>query len=192
MNMTFPGETRNVADAVTDPQLRLLYGYWCSKKRGRAMPSRTDIDPVDLPGSLWPHLILLDVVPEDASGEARGPRFRYRVLGSTFMHAFARNPTGEFLDEALPARNGYSEYVTGIYRDMVALKKGIYTENSFTLDGQAVPMFTRRLSLPLSSDGETVNMALASALYEYDRSPIEGYLSDKTGFRAITRVVLDD
>ena len=185
--MTFPGETRAAADVVTDPQLRLLLDYWRSKKRGRAMPSRADIDPTELPGSLWPHLILLDVVHE---GDL--PRFRYRVLGSTFVHAFARNPTGEFIDEALPARNGYSEYVTGIYREIVAIKKPIYTENSFTLDGQVVPMFTRRLSLPLSADGETVNMALASALYEYDRSPLEGYLSDETGFRAGKRVVLDD
>ena len=190
--MIFPGETRSAADAVTDPQLRVLLDYWRSKRRGRTMPSRPDIDPTELPGSLWPHLILLDVVRDGPDVDERGPRFRYRVLGSTFVHAFARNPTGEFMDEALPSRNGYSEYVTGIYREMVAVKKPIYTENSFTLDGQVVPMFTRRLSLPLSSDGETVNMALASALYEYDRSPIEGYLSDETGFRAGKRVVLDD
>lgn len=175
-----------MTDAIGDAGLAFLYQYWCRKKRDGRLPARADIDPTEIPGRLWPTLMLLDVVPD--GGQVR---FRYRLVGTAFTHAFARDPTHEFIDEALPTRSGYRDYIVNLYLDMIAMRKGIYSENLFALDGQPGPMVTKRLSLPLASDGETIDMAMASHTYEYDHRPLEGYMSLNTGFREIKRAVLD-
>jgi len=175
-----------VSDPIGDPGLAVLYRYWCGKKRGQVMPRRADVDPTELPGNLWPTLMLLDVVRDGG-----GTRFRYRLVGTAFTHAFARDPTHEFIDEALPTRSGYRDYVVNLYLEMIRIRKPIYSENLFALDGQPMPMVTKRLSLPLSSDGETIDMALASHAYEYDHRPLEGYMALNTGFQEIKRVILE-
>lgn len=186
LSRLFAGRRGCVSDTIGDSGLAFLYRYWCRKRRGDVLPCRADIDPTEIPGKLWPSLMLLDVIRE-----GDGVRFRYRLVGTSFTHAFARDPTHEFIDEALPTRSGYRDYILKMYLELVAAKKAIYSENLFALDGQSVPMVTKRLSLPLSSDGETVDMALAAHTYEYDHRPLEGYMSLNTGFQEIKREVLD-
>jgi len=175
-----------VSDAIGDPGLAVLYAYWRGKKRGDVLPRRADIDPTELPGNLWPSLMLLDVVRDGAN-----IRFRYRLVGTAFTHAFARDPTHEFVDEALPTRSGYRDYVVNLCLEVIRIRKPIYSENLFALDGQSVPMVTKRLNLPLASDGETIDMVLSSHAYEYDHRPLEGYMAMNTGFQEIKRVVLE-
>ncbi len=172
---------------LDDPDLQLLYEYWRAKRHGRAMPSRADIDPVELPGRLWPALVLLDVVRD---GERI--RFRYRRVGTQVSEAIGREVTHQFIDEALPARDGYRDYVVGIYRELIAVKKPLYTENLFALEGQLTSRLTKRLSLPLSSDGKTVDMALVALVYEHEKWSLPDYFAQSSGFREITRRVLDD
>src|SRR3546814_13638668 len=54
---------------------RPLLQYWSERAAGRAAPRRSDIDPLDLPSSLLPHLLLIDV-------ERDPPDFRYRLAGT--------------------------------------------------------------------------------------------------------------
>jgi hypothetical protein len=167
--------------------LERLYRYWAAQRRGRAMPSRGDIDPVEIPGDVWPHIMLLDVLwSED------GPRFRYRRVGEVFWRALGQEPTGRFIDEVLPETAGYRSYVVGIYKEMAALRRPMYTENVFTLEGQAVPMLTKRVSLPLSHDGTAIDMVLAGHVFEYGRLERNRAFSLVTGLKEVTRCVLDD
>ena len=54
------------------------------------MPSRVDIDPVDIP-ALLPYVMLIDVVePLD---------FRYRLIGTEARSVMRRNYTGQFFSE---------------------------------------------------------------------------------------------
>lgn len=154
-----------MADTIGDPRLQFVYEYWLSKRRGRLMPSRADLDPTELPVKLWPIIMLLDVVREGGR-----IRFRYRRVGGEFVREFGRDPTGGFLDEALPVRAGFRDYVVGMYQELVACRWPIYSENRFGLGGQLLARLTKRLSLPLSSDGTTVDMALACHVFEYDPS----------------------
>jgi hypothetical protein len=147
---------------ITHPDLRLLYEYWLGVCRGRIMPRRVDIDPTELPGRVWEHLTLADVVAEGGA-----MRFRYRLVGEQLVDALGRNPVGEFYDAVLPKEGGYRDYVTGVYRTVVDTKKPYYTENTYTLAGQSVPMLTKRLTLPLSDDGQSVNITLSSHYFEY-------------------------
>jgi hypothetical protein len=140
----------------------ILLDYWRSKRSGRLMPRRADIDPTELPGRLWPHLMLIDVVREEERN-----RFRYRLLGGDVIRAFGRDPTGEYLDEATSPDAVYRGYIIEIPNDVVGHRRPLYTVNVLTLPGQTVPMTTRRLTLPLSNDGATVNMLLSAHIYEY-------------------------
>jgi len=52
-----------------------LLEYWEGRRQGRAAPRRCDIDPIDIPALLLPHILLIDV--------GRDPLdFRYRLAGT--------------------------------------------------------------------------------------------------------------
>jgi hypothetical protein len=173
------------SEAIGDPRLESLHRYWMAQRRGRVMPSRRDIDPTEIPGAIWPHIMILDV---EYPGGA--PRFRYRRVGAVFWRALGQEPTGRYLDEVLPETAGYRDYVLDIYREVVARRCGLYTENIFTLDGQSIPMLTKRISLPLSSDDDRVEMILAGHVFEYERYGGDRAFSLVNGLRAIARSIL--
>jgi hypothetical protein len=169
---------------VPHPDLQYLYELWLAKRGHRLMPSRTDLDPVEIPGRLWPHLMIVGV---ERNGAAL--RYRYRRVGGAFAAAFGSDPTGRYFDEMLPARGGYREYVLGLYDRIVTERRPFYSENTFALAGQSSPRLTRRLSLPLSPDGETVDAILTAHFFERprsDRQPI-----DRESFSAAHEIALD-
>jgi hypothetical protein len=160
-----PRQTQTIpVSGIGHKQLATLYRYWHGKLQGRDMPLRADIDPTEIPGAIWPHTMILEVVRQDGA-----LRFRYRRVGEVFWRALGREPTGKFVDEVLPDTAGYRDYVVGIYREMVERRRPMYTENCFTLHGQSVPMWHKRVSLPLSGDGGSVGTILAGHVFEYPR-----------------------
>ena len=74
-------------------RVRAIYRYWDSKRNGRRMPSRADLDPLEIPRFL-PDICLVDVVPD-----AR--RYVYRLIGTNEVAMRGRDPTG------LPVGEGY-------------------------------------------------------------------------------------
>ena len=81
-------------EIVLNGTLMSLHSYWCAKKGSRRMPSRKDIDPIEIP-TLLPHLLLF---------ELHEGRLRYRLTGSVTVDLFGRDPTGKYLDETLSER----------------------------------------------------------------------------------------
>lgn len=151
---------------VGDPRLRLLFHYWQTRLAGNAMPSPDAIDLADLPPTVKPNVMLLDVAIEDGRR-----RFRYRNVGGVFWRATGKEPVGRYVDEVLPETAGYRDYVVGIYEEMAARRRPMYTENLFILShGQRDPMTTKRVSLPLSRDGGPVHAVLAAHVFDYGAS----------------------
>ena len=66
---------------LPDLKLRRLYDYWRSLCRGGRLPSRRDIDPLDIP-DLLSNIFLLDVI-----GDAED--FVFRLAGSLVEDAFS-------------------------------------------------------------------------------------------------------
>jgi hypothetical protein len=129
--------------------LRKLYEYWDARRGARAMPARSDIDPIDLK-ALLPVLILIDVVPD-----AR--RYTYRLVGTREVEMRGRDPTGKSI---LEAYYGESAEETIFYLDRV-----VQTREPVLYRGTYQPLTTRTqrddvLFLPLSKDGEAVNMIM--------------------------------
>jgi hypothetical protein len=129
--------------------LRRLHEYWDQRRGTRARPARSDIDPVDIK-QLLPMLILIDVV-----SDAR--RYTYRLVGTREVEMRGRDPTGKSILEAYYAESAED---TTFYLDRV-----VQTREPVLYRGTYQPLTTRTqrddvLFLPLSKDGEAVNMIM--------------------------------
>ncbi|HET6159098.1 MAG TPA: PAS domain-containing protein [Dongiaceae bacterium] len=135
--------------AESHRSLQNLYTYWNAQRGTRSMPGRGDIDPVDLK-SLLPDLILIDVVTDPR-------RYVYRLVGTHEVDMRGRDPTGKAVDEAY---YGESAEDTTDYLDRV-----VRTCAPVLYRGTYQPLRTRTqrddvLFLPLSKDGDAVNMIM--------------------------------
>lgn len=173
--------------AICDPRLENVYRYWEQKRRGRIMPSRADIDPSDLPGALWPHILLLDVVHQGGR-----LRFRYRRVGGEFWSAEGCDGTGRFVDEMAHWPEWYRDYVGGFYRETVVRRRAIYTSNLFTTRSATnPPLVAKRVTLPLASDSRTVDMIMTAHVFEYPRHDRGAAFSLVNGVEEYARIVLE-
>ena len=129
---------------------RELYEYWDSKRAGRAMPARGDIDPTDIP-DLLSSLTIIDV--EEQDGEKR---FRHRLIGTSVVSFLGRDCTGTLVGENF----GGSPFEAHIHQTLLR----VLDCKQPLLDRVERPWSTvnayNRLILPLSKDGETVDKFL--------------------------------
>ncbi|HZS83706.1 MAG TPA: PAS domain-containing protein [Stellaceae bacterium] len=150
------------ADQLGDPMLRSMYEYWRRKCAGRAMPSRRDIDPSEIP-KLLPHMTITEVI-------GNGARFRYRLSGTAVTEAFGRSLTGQYVDEVMKGQ--YRDLILRLYRNVCLARRCVFCESKYT--GSKNPgVTTKRLLMPLSEDGTTVSQVLAIQTFLYashDRS----------------------
>lgn len=135
---------------IPHPELAHLYRYWLERCAGRPMPARMDVDPVDLPRRLLPHLFLVDVEEEPR-------RYRYRLVGSELTAAMGRELTGRYVDE-MPYL--FRKFALPAYAEVMAARAPIYREiNAF----EALQRIRyKRLLLPLSDDGARINMVMGA------------------------------
>ncbi len=136
---------------LTEPLLLQIYDYWNSLRAGRSMPARKDLDPGQLPRHL-PNLMLIDVLNEPR-------RFRYRLIGSRVVEASAENRTGQFFDEVAFFKDNPN--VVKDYMSIADSAAPHLSSEPFINHSNKMTYKGRRLLLPLSSDGETVDMLLA-------------------------------
>ena len=149
--------------ATCHEDTKALYGYWLEICRGRRMPARADLDPLDLPPKLLPSICLVDVVPD-----AR--RYVYRLVGTADVEMRGSDPTGKSVAEACFAPS--PENALGCYDTVVWTKAPLLDPEPFTApNGRYVTEET--LFLPLSSDGISVNMVLVFTHSEYARLTIQ-------------------
>lgn len=156
--------------ATTSRRLRALLDYWCAKCCRRRLPSRRDIDPVEIPGHL-PAITLFDVAspdtvaaPEpklgnDHTGYAMTDRrrFRFRLVGTSVARLLPHDPTGRFLDEVLDdsellVASELLNYVTDSAEPTVIPGRLAWTRRSW--------LPAEWLFLPLSQDEHRVDIIL--------------------------------
>jgi hypothetical protein len=135
------------------PETAEIYHYWDSKRAGRPMPFRRDIDPLEIPARL-PCLMLVDVVPPPEE-------FRYRLVGTLLCTVRGYDPTGRPVFENFFGKGlgrGRSEIQT-LYRLVRDTGKPV-----FAWDSVAVPDPRLRdegaLLLPLTKTGTSVDMVM--------------------------------
>ena len=143
------------AGAIDDLRLRALYDYWQRKRGDRALPSRADIDPIELKDLLG-NLFLVDVNYQPLS-------FRYRLAGTNIVQVLGRELTGRTADEldGLPIS---PQLIKKHFSEVVLSREPSYKVLDVIVDSG--PIVYRRLLLPLSPDGGTVNMLLGGAVHQ--------------------------
>jgi len=113
------------------------------------MPSRADIDPIELRPYL-PGIILIDVV-EDAR------RYVYRLVGTREVAMRGKDPTGQSMIEGFFAPS--LQAALAIPDKVVATRAPLFIHRDFTAhDGRLGS--EDLIMLPLSADGERVTMIL--------------------------------
>jgi len=140
------------------PTTASFYRYWASKRRGRAMPARADIDPLEMKDWL-PGVALIDVkyAPDPKPPGAVPYELRYRLVGTRPTQLRGQDVTG------MRVEIGY------FGADLAAALENyrlVIEEKTLVYDWDRTPsadLFAREaetLLLPLSADGETVDMVL--------------------------------
>jgi hypothetical protein len=166
----------------SDPRLHQAYAYWRRKAAGRPMPRRRDIDPVEIP-KLLPAVMLVDVEP--------GGRYRYRLIGTENSQAQGIKATGRYLDEVLPGEE-YRNHVLGLYDESVRNCQALYSECLFLSPERLAPeRHTKVLFMPLSENGDTVNMVFVLQIFLYiEQGTRERHFLDSPPYREIVHILL--
>ncbi len=128
---------------------RQLHDYWQSKRGGRSMPARDDIDPAEIKG-LLPYVIISDLFADPL-------RVRYRLAGTVVTDSFGFNIAGCWLHE-LNVTGSLKEWI-GVYERVMASKRPVHGMTDATRD--SILMFRCCwVILPLSSDGVIVDKCI--------------------------------
>jgi hypothetical protein len=128
-----------------------LYSYWLSKRNGRIMPARRDMDPVEL-GKLLPFLCIVDKPADE---------LRYRLMGTGMVRDLGRDLTGQPL-------HAYAGNTLEMAAPTQAVGERVFANAQpvFAITHRATEHGTIHnsscLLLPLSDDGRHVNMYINS------------------------------
>ena len=146
------------------------------------MPRRADIDPIDIP-KLLPDVMLVEI---------EGTRYRYRLIGTENTQAQGINATGRYLDEVLPGPE-YRAHVIRLYDECVRERRALYSECLFFAPGRGgePERHTKVLFMPLSPDGERVNMVFVVQVFFYiDPGTRERHFVEQRPYKEIAHILL--
>ena len=145
-----------MADLLADirtPLLRQLYAYWDERRRGRLMPARRDLDPVEFRFVLG-HILLIDVLYDPL-------RFRFRLHGSELVFRAGYDMTGKMVEELRRPEN--RAVLVRRCQELVRSPVPFAQRSERVVDGRM--MRYEVVWLPLSEDGERVTMLMGGLVY---------------------------
>lgn len=156
-----PAQTEIDPRRLDHPVLAAVKAYWDGKRGDRPMPSRAEIDPVELREHLgW--ILMLDVLDDYAD-------FRFRLIGTKVTRYFLADTTGRTVREAFDrfgpaAVNGVLSVYRKCSRDHVPVRAwgdaGWLGQKFYEFDA---------IYLPLSDDGVSANKILSAFTFDYKR-----------------------
>jgi hypothetical protein len=129
--------------------------YWDSKRAGRRMPARRDIEPTEIL-ELLPYVVLIDVRRDPLD-------FRYRLVGTAVAARFGHDHTGAHFS-ALPQQSQGSEVWKTATR-ILQEKRPIVSHIPYVGYNSWIQNY-RDISMPLSEDNDTVNMIFGVLQFE--------------------------
>ncbi|HEY2035067.1 MAG TPA: PAS domain-containing protein [Rhizomicrobium sp.] len=142
---------------LANPVLAFLKDYWDQKRGTRPMPSRADVNPAEMKQYIRA-IVLVDALPDYAD-------FRYRMIGTNVTDHMLSDATGKTVREAM---NRYGE---GVGDNAVAAYAHLARNRLvMRLSGSAAwlqlpHLDFEALHLPLSDDGENVNMIISAVTF---------------------------
>jgi hypothetical protein len=144
-----------------------LYLYWLTKRAGRSMPARSDLNPGDIP-KLLPHLIVVDKVE---------CQFRYRLFGTNVVQLMGRDLTGAFVGSYVGCAPESAAALQAIYARVFDTGHPVFATGKFKIRSGDVHNMAQ-LTLPLSDGGTNVKVAVSAlaARFNFDVTPSTNWL----------------
>ena len=133
---------------INQPILVELHRYWRSKFVGRRLPSRSSIDPIEIP-KLLPWVFMMDVEHSPLS-------FRYRLIGTGIVGFLGRDFTGRAVDEA--NYGARAERMHAIFRSAVDRRDATAVRGRLFYVPSKSFLHVCWTMMPLSTDGQTIDM----------------------------------
>ena len=143
-------------DLSDNPRLLDLKTYWDVKRGPRAMPARSDIDPLELRRHMG-SLVLVDVLPGMTD-------FRMRLIGSRIVETLGRDSTGKLLSSLKAADANWWRFCDGLYRAIARRAVTARARGNLRMVGRDFRTFDSVL-LPLDAGDGTVGMILAEQIF---------------------------
>jgi hypothetical protein len=166
-----------------EPLLAAVYDFYVSRRGRRPMPSRVDIDPLEMPRFVLPYLTLLDVVDG-------GARFRWRLTGTEVVSYFGRDATGRFGEDVLSG--DHLAFANSLVAHVCRCRLPVYAHVVFHWP-EARTMAASRLYLPLGDEAAGVTQILGAHSFGTKpglaRNPAT-LLNDARGMEELMRVEL--
>ena len=140
---------------IEHPKLQQLFDYWASKRGERKMPSRAEIDALDL-SFIIGNVILVDVIAGTPLG------FRIRLHGTNLSERVGYDLTGKMLDEMPDAQ--FRDLTRLSFTKVSTTGKPLQGRRDRVLDGKLRRYET--IILPLSGDNARVDMLICGLIYD--------------------------
>jgi hypothetical protein len=134
-----------------------LYHYWLAKRGGHRMPSRSDIDPAEIP-ALLPHLSLVERVDG---------LYRYRLFGTGASREIGRDLTGRLVGSYVGADPKSAEALQAVSERVFTSAHPVFATGEFMLTSGAIHNIAV-LILPLSDDDTNVNMTVSIRITRFN------------------------
>jgi hypothetical protein len=140
---------------IRDLRLKALFAYWKGKAGARRMPARKDLDPIEMKGWLG-NLMLLDFPT------GRFIEFRYRLEGTNIEAFYDARRTGHGV-EIMTAESERKSVLPQWEAVFEQGRPAYYESDILSSEGKLARQI--KLLLPLSEDGEHVNMILGAIYF---------------------------
>jgi hypothetical protein len=153
-------------DTKRYPEIARALAYWRAKRGTRLLPSRADIDPLDLSVDL-PRVMMAEVTHDPLE-------FRYRVAGTSTFRVHGEELTGKHPRDLQPREFGtliHNHYCEAVTRRAPVL-------HLIQLNVGDVSTSYARIILPLASDGETVDRLLTVECYEDHLGDLQRFFAE--------------
>jgi hypothetical protein len=148
---------------IRDPRLKALFAYWKAKAGGRRMPGRKDLDPLEM--KEWLGNLMLIEFPTGKFIE-----FRYRLEGTNIEAFYDARRTGRGV-ETMTAESERRSVLPQWESVFERGRPAYYESDILSSEGKLARQ--SKLLLPLSEDGEHVNMILGAIYfrpqYEFEK-----------------------
>ncbi|HVJ42421.1 MAG TPA: PAS domain-containing protein [Dongiaceae bacterium] len=151
-----PAETGDLVETafaeITSSRVKRFDLYWRSKCRDGNLPSRADIDPVEIK-DLLAHFLLIDI-------ETDPFRVRYRLCGSA-VSLYDEEVTGAYLDTVQNITADELQRIIRRYRAVVEERRPVFIRRKQISRQTRYELDLQAGIWPLSQDGTTVNQCVA-------------------------------
>lgn len=140
---------------IRDPRLVELHAYWDDRRGGRTMPAAGDIWLLDL-AFILPHLLWIEI-------EHDPRRYRFRRVGTELERIYGSSIEGLTVDQVPGVR--LRRMAGRAFAEVVGRRAPVCRRARFST--AAWFMKYERLLLPVSSDGEGVDVVIGAVLPEF-------------------------